>query len=101
MTATPAALLPPTPPAEAARVMAAQTAAYVALLRGLDSADWSRPTDCTEWDVRAMAAHVAGALEEGARPMVLLRHMRAARDRKSTRLNSSHVKSSYAVFCVK
>src|SRR5271165_6489029 len=25
----------------------------------------------------------------------------AARDRKSTRLNSSHVKSSYAVFCLK
>lgn len=79
MTATPAALLPPTPPAEGARVMAAQTAAYVAMLRGLDSADWSRPTDCTEWDVRAMAAHVAGALEEGARPLVMLRHMRAAR----------------------
>src|SRR5207302_11033748 len=26
---------------------------------------------------------------------------RAARDRKSTRLNSSHVKISYAVFCLK
>src|SRR5690606_40053312 len=26
---------------------------------------------------------------------------RAAQDRKSTRLNSSHVESSYAVFCVK
>src|SRR6266513_3541005 len=26
---------------------------------------------------------------------------RAARDRKSTRLNSSHVSSSYAVFCLK
>src|SRR5690606_40915371 len=28
-------------------------------------------------------------------------HRRKGRDRKSTRLNSSHVKSSYAVFCVK
>src|SRR5438874_9186687 len=26
---------------------------------------------------------------------------RAARDRKSTRLNSSHVENSYAVFCLK
>src|SRR5690606_39815097 len=31
-----------------------------------------------------------------------LRHVkRQARDRKSTRLNSSHVKISYAVFCLK
>src|SRR5690554_7565447 len=30
-----------------------------------------------------------------------LRHLRAAEDRKSTRLNSSHVRISYAVFCLK
>src|SRR5579872_7578153 len=29
------------------------------------------------------------------------RHARARRDRKSTRLNSSHVRISYAVFCLK
>src|SRR5690606_41636959 len=29
------------------------------------------------------------------------RRFRACRDRKSTRLNSSHVKISYAVFCLK
>src|SRR5699024_11582590 len=29
------------------------------------------------------------------------RHHRRGKDRKSTRLNSSHVSSSYAVFCVK
>src|SRR6266511_5817812 len=29
------------------------------------------------------------------------RPIRACRDRKSTRLNSSHVKISYAVFCLK
>src|SRR6266498_4843039 len=28
-------------------------------------------------------------------------HARLARDRKSTRLNSSHVRISYAVFCLK
>src|SRR5690606_15768625 len=28
-------------------------------------------------------------------------HPRTSEDRKSTRLNSSHVKSSYAVFCLK
>src|SRR5690606_42006498 len=33
-------------------------------------------------------------------PNVLHRHGRPLPDRKSTRLNSSHVKSSYAVFCL-
>src|SRR5690606_40896755 len=32
---------------------------------------------------------------------VILTHPRQLRDRKSTRLNSSHVKISYAVFCLK
>src|SRR5207302_6011915 len=32
---------------------------------------------------------------------VILRNKRFQRDRKSTRLNSSHVKISYAVFCLK
>src|SRR5699024_12807314 len=36
---------------------------------------------------------------EGRSPA--LRHNRPARDRKSTRLNSSHVSISYAVFCLK
>src|SRR3989442_6482224 len=38
----------------------------------------------------------------GARPRLRL-HLpaRAAADRKSTRLNSSHVRISYAVFCLK
>lgn len=31
----------------------------VALLRGLDAEDWSRPTDLPGWDVKAVAAHLA------------------------------------------
>ncbi len=37
------------------------------LLRTLDDDDWLRPTDCDEWDVRAMVAHLAGAAEGNAR----------------------------------
>ncbi|MGI5131394.1 maleylpyruvate isomerase family mycothiol-dependent enzyme [Pseudonocardia sp. CA-107938] len=48
---------------EAARLGAAETARMVALLRDLDTADWSRPTDCSLWDVRAMAGHVLGMTE--------------------------------------
>src|SRR5690606_41744801 len=44
--------------------------------------------------------------DRGVRPAAAVlrrpRHLRIApRDRKSTRLNSSHVKISYAVFCLK
>src|SRR5690349_22482804 len=44
------------------------------------------------WDVRPPAA---GPGDHQRRPV------RPARDRKSTRLNSSHVEISYAVFCLK
>jgi uncharacterized protein (TIGR03083 family) len=40
-----------------------ETSRMVALLRDLRSPEWSRPTDCTEWDVRAMAGHVLGMTE--------------------------------------
>jgi len=30
------------------------------LLATLDEADWSRPTDCPDWDVRAVAGHILG-----------------------------------------
>src|SRR5690606_41961290 len=44
----------------------------------------------------------AVALHAGARYAFLWhQRRRLARDRKSTRLNSSHVKISYAVFCLK
>ena len=35
----------------------------VDLLRTLDDADWSRPTDCPAWDVRAVAGHVLGMVQ--------------------------------------
>ena len=34
------------------------------LLRSLDGADWSTPTDCELWDVRAMAGHSAGMMSD-------------------------------------
>src|SRR5690554_2566278 len=42
------------------------------------------------------ALHQCGMAREGAEEGVI-----ATRDRKSTRLNSSHVRISYAVFCLK
>src|SRR2546427_7486638 len=55
-------------------------------------------------EAAALERAVAGALADGARtPDIALAHVRAlpTRDRKSTRLNSSHSQISYAVFCLK
>src|SRR5438874_7220426 len=43
---------------------------------------------------RAARGHIDGGVEASVR-------QRARQDRKSTRLNSSHVEISYAVFCLK
>ena len=56
-------------------------AEYDALLTMVDAfapSDWDAPTDCTEWRVRDMVAHVAGAAEEACRLPVMLRHQAAA-----------------------
>ena len=29
-------------------------------VEALESSDWTRPTDCADWDVRQLVAHVAG-----------------------------------------
>jgi uncharacterized protein (TIGR03083 family) len=47
------------------------------LLRSLDDDDWSNPTDCTAWDVRAMAAHVLGSMEAFATFREWMHQMRA------------------------
>jgi len=36
------------------------------LLEQLDASEWTAPTDCTEWDVRALTAHLVGAAEATA-----------------------------------
>ena len=40
-----------------------ETERMVALLRTLGPDDWTHPTDCPAWDVRAMAGHVLGMTE--------------------------------------
>src|SRR3989442_6333590 len=44
--------------------------------------------------------HVAVALQMVVSRVNIREHVAAFRDRKSTRLNSSHVRISYAVFCL-
>jgi uncharacterized protein (TIGR03083 family) len=44
--------------------------------------DWSRPTDCTEWDVRQLVAHIVGQTNLFSTPLELARQERAAKARQ-------------------
>ena len=44
----------------------------------LQSDDWTRPTDCTAWDVRQLVAHIVGQTNLFSTPFELARQMRAA-----------------------
>jgi uncharacterized protein (TIGR03083 family) len=62
--------------------MAAATEEYHrlgVLLDGLSDEDWRRPTDCSEWDVREMVAHLVGAAESGASVRELVHQARLGR----------------------
>jgi uncharacterized protein (TIGR03083 family) len=44
--------------------------------------DWTRPTDCTEWDVRQLVAHIAGQANLFSSPFELARQSRGAKARQ-------------------
>jgi uncharacterized protein (TIGR03083 family) len=50
-----------------------------ALLADLSDEEWRRPTDCTEWTVHDIVAHVAGEAQGTARVPELLRQVRVGR----------------------
>jgi uncharacterized protein (TIGR03083 family) len=64
---------------EAAVLAAAENERFVALVRSLDVGDWSKPTDCPEWDVRAMASHVLGAMDANASVPQFVHQLRAGK----------------------
>jgi uncharacterized protein (TIGR03083 family) len=66
-------------------VAAAEGVALALLLRRLDGADWDRPTDCPEWTVRDMTAHLVGQAEGTRRPWVALRRQRTGARRHPDR----------------
>jgi uncharacterized protein (TIGR03083 family) len=76
-----AARLPQTDPDHAAGVGQAEGQATLALLGTLGDGDWTRPTDCTEWDVRTLLAHLVAQCEDSIHVGTLLRRQRAGRRR--------------------
>jgi uncharacterized protein (TIGR03083 family) len=48
---------------QAAALAAGENQRFVEFVRTLRPEDWSKPTDCPAWDVRAMTGHVLGMME--------------------------------------
>jgi uncharacterized protein (TIGR03083 family) len=63
---------------EAMGLATAEYARLLAVVDGLRVEDWSRPTDCTDWDVKSMLGHILGALELQATPVERTRQLSAA-----------------------
>lgn len=49
---------------------------FADLVASLSDEDWSQPTDCTGWDVRAMALHVLGSADAQASVREFLHQLR-------------------------
>jgi uncharacterized protein (TIGR03083 family) len=57
--------LPQADPDHAAAIGQAEGQATLALLRTLGDGDWTRPTDCTDWDVRTLVAQCEDSIRLG------------------------------------
>jgi uncharacterized protein (TIGR03083 family) len=82
--------------AEAMRLAEDEYERLLELVRGLEDADWSRPTDCTEWSVKDIVVHQLGEAAALGSIREMLHQMRAARRLPKTmarvdRLNAVHV----------
>ena len=62
--------------AEAKRLAETEFERFATLAASLTPAEWTTPTDCTGWDVRAMVLHVLGSADSQASPLVFLHQLR-------------------------
>ncbi|MEO5724403.1 MAG: maleylpyruvate isomerase family mycothiol-dependent enzyme [Ilumatobacteraceae bacterium] len=61
---------------EAMQITAAENRKFGDLMRTLSPEQWSTQTECTRWDVRAMAAHLVGSAASQASPLEFFRQKR-------------------------
>jgi uncharacterized protein (TIGR03083 family) len=64
---------------EAMQIAQVENDRFARQLRSFEDADWTKPTDCTRWDVRALAAHVIGSAAGQASPREFVRQVRKGR----------------------
>jgi uncharacterized protein (TIGR03083 family) len=79
----PVSSVPPLGHGEAMTLAATEFERMLDLLTSLEPEDWTRPTVCALWDVRAMASHVLGMAEAQASMRQFAHDYRAARTRES------------------
>src|SRR6266699_1342054 len=88
---------------EQSRLAAARLADETDALAGLDTqveiAEYPAPVGITKVDVLECDGGARAHQRSGLRVIAQAVRHKKRRDRKSTRLNSSHVRISYAVFC--
>jgi uncharacterized protein (TIGR03083 family) len=77
-TVTEVGTIPPMSHAEAMSLAEVEAHRLLDAVDRLDQQDWSRPTDCDGWDVKALLSHVLGAMEANARIREFIRQYRAA-----------------------
>jgi uncharacterized protein (TIGR03083 family) len=70
--------VPPIGRPEATRLARTEYERFLGMLRGLDRDVWERPTDCTRWTVKDVAAHIVGETEAFASLRELLHQWRLA-----------------------
>ncbi len=68
-------------PAVARRIAATEYDRVVATFERLAPDDWGRPTDCTDWDVRAMAGHMVGMAQMASSLRETMRQQLASKRR--------------------
>jgi uncharacterized protein (TIGR03083 family) len=64
---------------EAMRIAEVENRKFGEALRALEQDDWSKPTDCTRWNVKDLAAHVVGSAAGQASPREFIRQVRAGK----------------------
>lgn len=64
---------------EAMQITAVENRKFGELLESLSPTQWSTSTECTRWDVRAMAAHLVGSAASQASPLEFFRQKRGGK----------------------
>ncbi len=78
-TAVDVTVIPRIKHAEAMQIAAEENRRFAAALRALGAEDWTQPTDCTRWDVKALASHVIGSAAGQASPREFFRQVRTGK----------------------
>lgn len=64
---------------EAMKITAVENRKFGDMMRALSPEQWSTQTECTRWDVRAMAAHIVGSAASQASPREFFRQKRGGK----------------------